>query len=95
MKASNDYLLAFVKQMDFELKANEHKGDWRNFVDKSEIRRELEYHLNKLSKAENDYAKAIDPEKRQTNKLLIKEYIADSANILMMLGKAYKLYEKD
>lgn len=94
MKSHNHYLLAFVKQMDFELKANEHKGDWRKFENIEEIHKELDHHLDKLYRVEELLR---DPNTIERDHLpgLIKEYIADSANILMMLGKAYKLYEKD
>lgn len=68
--------------MQVELKNNSHKGDWEKFVDPREILKELRHHENKLTDAMfND------------NRDLVKEYIADCANILMMLGNSYKLYE--
>lgn len=66
--------------MQKEIDDNSHKGDWETFTNKENIISEFYHHLNKLEMSSND-----DPE-------LIKEYIADCANILMMLGNSYKLY---
>ena len=69
--------------MQIELNANAHKGDWEEFVNSPEIHRELSHHIFKLQKAEQN-----------NNKDDIREHIADCANILMMLGNAYGLYEE-
>lgn len=71
-------ILKFVQLMEKELKANSHKGDWKTFIDQDKIIQELYYHLDKLEKV------------RLTNKdfQLMKEYIADCANILMFLNNS-------
>lgn len=75
-------LSLFVGEMEKELKANEHKGEWRNWKDSTEIENELKHHFNKLKIAMYD-----------NDTVAIKEHIADCGNILMMLGNAYNLYE--
>lgn len=70
----------FAVSMQKEIDDNSHKGDWETFTNKENIMSEFYHHLNKLEMSLDD-----DPE-------LIKEYIADCANILMMLGNSYKLY---
>lgn len=78
-------ILLFAQYMANELKANEHKGDWRRFTDVSEIVAELDYHVLKL-KRELEFESENSPEK-------IKEYLADCANFMLMIGNAYALYE--
>jgi len=73
----------FKEQMQIELNANAHKGNWEEFVDPREILKELKHHENKM----------INAMYEDGNRELIKEYIADCANILMMLGNAYGLYD--
>lgn len=72
----------FKEQMQIELDANSHKGNWEDFVSSPEIHKELSHHIFKLQKAEE-----------ANNKKDIKEHIADCANILMMLGNGYGLYD--
>ena len=72
----------FSKQMQIELEENSHKGNWEDFKNPNEINLELEYHLTKLRLS-------IE----QQDKERIKEYIADCANLLLMLGNSYELYE--
>ena len=72
----------FAEQMQIELEENSHKGNWENFKDTNEIDIELEYHLTKLRLSV-----------KQKDKERIKEYIADCANLLLMLGNSYELYE--
>ena len=70
----------FVKRMQEEMKANEHKGDWKEFSIKEnrpDILREIEHHYNKLVLAfESD-----DDE-------LIREHSADIGNIAMFMFKS-------
>jgi hypothetical protein len=75
----------FAESMNFELIQNQHKGNWETFLDKNDIMKELHHHLDKLETV------------RLTNNdpVLIKEHIADCANILMFLGNAYKFYEDE
>lgn len=74
----------FAKQMEIELHANEHKGDWREWKNVPEMICELDYHKGKLLSAI-----------KEDNKALVKEYLADCANILMFIGNAGNLYKKD
>lgn len=70
-----DYsIYLFVENMQKELNANKHKGDWKVFNDRKIIMQELEHHLCKLYNSLNEK----DDEK-------IKEYIADCANNLLFL----------
>ena len=83
MKKTQEELVdVFAQTMKDELKANEHKGDWRSWNNSVEIIVELDYHRAKLEKA-----------MRNNNFSEIKEYLADSANFLLMLGNAYNLYD--
>lgn len=72
----------FAEQMQIELDENSYKGNWENFKDPNEIDIELDYHLTKLRNSV-----------KQKDKERIKEYIADCANLLLMLGNSYELYE--
>lgn len=74
--------LALAKDMTFELKANEHKGDWSDWRDVTAMLSELEWHKAKLMHALRD-----------NDKDRVREYIADCANILMFIGNAGYLYE--
>ncbi len=78
-------IIKFAESMQIEIDNNSHKGDWETFVDKFSIMSEFYHHLNKL---ESTLRKDDDPE-------LLKEYIADCSNILMMLGNSYKLYDNE
>lgn len=74
----------FADQMQIELDKNDHKGsifDWRGIEDKVG---DLTYHNAKMLLA-----------LRTGNKLSVKEYIADSANILLSIGVEGGLYEED
>lgn len=71
----------FAEIMQTELEANNHKGNWEEFINKKEIVAEFFYHFNKLE----DSMISEDKEK-------IKEYIADCANLLLMLGNSYGTY---
>lgn len=75
-------ILKFAEQMFIELKNNEHKGDWITFTDENNIVNELDYHLKKLH-----YERIGNREEPK-----IKEYIADCANILLMLGNSLGYY---
>jgi hypothetical protein len=75
----------FAESMQEEIDANSHKGDWETFLDKNAVWSEFFHHLNKLETA---CLNESDP-------LLVKEYIADCGNILMMLGNTYELYEDE
>ncbi len=72
----------FAEAMQKELNDNSYKGDCETFLHKENIMSEFYYHLNKLETIL----------KTDENPELIKEYIADCSNILMMLGNSYKLY---
>jgi len=74
----------FAEQMQKELDDNSHKEDWRKWNDLNEMLWELEYHKGKLLIAIKD-----------NDKKLVKEYIADCANILMFIGNAGELYRTD
>ncbi len=90
MKTQNELVDDFAASMKEELTANEHKGNWVDWKDVPEIRKELKYHLEKL-----DNAIEMFEESGRSNMhllLLIKELIADNGNILLMLGNAYELY---
>lgn len=71
----------FTQRMEKEMKANEHKGDWRSFAVKEnriEILDEIRHHYDKLVLAfESD------------NEELIREHSADIGNIAMFM------YESD
>ena len=71
----------FAEQMQKELDDNSHKEDWRGWNDLNAMLWELEYHKGKLLIAIKD-----------DEKKLVKEYIADCANILMFIGNAGELY---
>lgn len=81
MKTPEELVDAFAQSMKDELKANEHKGDWRTWNGEWEKLDELYYHIDKLKSAllNND-------------KPRIKEYAADSANFLLMIGNEHDLY---
>lgn len=72
----------FAEVMQTELEANNHKGNWEEFIDKKEVMSEYFYHFEKLERA-----------LFIGNKENIKEHIADCANLLLMLGNSYKIYE--
>lgn len=74
----------FVNAMIFELNANVEKGNWLEFTNLPPIKKEIFYHLTKLEAAE-----------REEDKSLIREHIADVANLLMMLGNAHGVYETE
>lgn len=57
-------ILRFAENMQLELNRNEGKGNWQLFLDRDNIIKELDYHLDKL-----DGAICLDNEDR------IKEYI--------------------
>jgi hypothetical protein len=77
----NKKIKLFAEEMQKELKANESKGNWEEFININEILIEFEYHKAKLI-----------IELRKGDKTKCKEYIADCANILLMLGNAGQLY---
>lgn len=79
----NHKIIRFAEQMQTELYANSHKGNWEEWSNIEEMIAELEWHKAKLLFAlkENDKEKC-------------KEYIADCANILLFIGNAGGLYEK-
>jgi len=81
----NSKIQKFAEAMQKEIDDNSRKGDWETFTDKKGIWSEFFHHLNKL---ESTLRKDDDPE-------LLKEYIADCSNILMMLGNSYKLYDNE
>jgi hypothetical protein len=81
----NSKIQKFAEAMQKEISDNSRKGDWETFTDKNSIWSEFFRHLNKL---ETVCLNEEDPK-------LVKEYIADCGNILMMLGNAYKLYENE
>jgi hypothetical protein len=81
----NSKIQKFAEAMQKEIDDNSRKGDWETFTDKKGIWSEFFHHLNKL---ETVCLNEEDPK-------LVKEYIADCSNILMMLGNAYKLYENE
>lgn len=64
----------FAENMQKELNANDHKGNWKDFKDRKIIMAELEHHLCKLYNALNE-----------NNNEKMKEYIADCANNLLFL----------
>lgn len=74
----------FAQAMQKEIDDNSHKGDWETFLHKENIMSEFYHHLNKL---EIVLQTDEDPQ-------LVKEYIADCGNILMMLGNYYRLYNE-
>lgn len=82
MKSQDEILQEFKEDMQTELYANDHKGDWRKFINGWDIILELDHHEKKLYQAIHD-----------KDKKLIREHIADCANLLMMLGNAHGLYE--
>lgn len=90
IKASSDEFntklkIEFFKQaMLNELKANNDKGNINNFNDYHKIIAEMEYHKAKMLLAI-----------RLKNKQALKEYIADTANYLFMLGNLFGIYEWD
>jgi len=81
MKTQTNLVDAFAQSMKDELKANEHKGDWRTWNDIPKMLQELDYHEDKLSLA-------IQTGDRER----IKEHLADCANFLLMIGNALDLY---
>lgn len=90
IKASNDEFniklkVEFFKQaMLNELNANSDKGNLEEFKDFNKIIAEMEYHKAKMLLAV-----------RMKNKQALKEYIADTANYLFMLGNLFGIYEWD
>lgn len=74
----------FAKQMLIELQNNSHKGsilDWKGMYEKIA---DFEYHKAKMLIA-----------MRTGQKMAMKEYIADCANILLSIGDEANLYEED
>lgn len=84
MKTQEEIVNAFNDSMLYELVVNEHKGDWRQWSDVTEMVNEFDYHVEKL-KNELSF-------EGNNNEVKIKEYLADCANFLMMIGNAYRLY---
>ena len=82
MKTQFELVDVFAQTMKDELKANENKGDWREFKDKKDIHRELQYHYDKLRAAES-WTKYNFSE--DTAKERIKEHLADCANLLLKI----------
>lgn len=80
-------LTQFALEMQKELLANTHKGDWEEFLNIDEIQSELDYHVDKV------FSSVASVEISNENKDMLREHIADCANILMFLGNAYSLYE--
>lgn len=74
----------FAKQMMIELDHNRHKGSILDVKDFNFMITELEYHKAKMFLAI-----------RTKNKLALREYIADVANALLMIGNYNGLYDKD
>lgn len=79
----NDKVIKFAEQMQAELDANAHKGDWNEWRNVEEILNEFEYHKAKL----------IIALRKKEPHAECKELIADCANILMFLGNAGNLYD--
>jgi len=77
-------IVEFAKVMQHEINENERKGNWEEFQHRDSILSELYHHLNKLEKT---YFGDQNPDE-------MKEYIADCANILLMLGNSYNFYTK-
>ena len=74
----------FSEQMKIELKNNSHKPPIVEFQDFNKIIVELEYHKSKIFMAIRD-----------ENRNAIKEYIADTANMLFALGNSFGLYDEE
>ena len=75
----------FVARMARELKANEHKGDWRSWKPRPlDILAELNWHLLKLA-----YALGEAAEIGELNSQKIGEYAADVANLAMKVDEVY------
>ncbi len=74
-------ILAFAVTMQNELNANKKKGDWKDWKDVKNMINELDYHKNKMIFA----LTSMDIKG-------MKEYLADTANILMFIGNLYHLY---
>jgi len=81
MKSQEELVDAFAQSMKDELKANEQKGDWRDWKNVNDIDKELDYHLYKLKVS-----------MYSENKEEIKEHLADCGNFLLMIGNAFDLY---
>lgn len=80
----NELIKRFAEQMQIELEKNYHKGDifkWKGIQDKL---LDLEYHKAKLLLAI-----------KEKNNHAIKEFLADSANILLAIGNELDLYAED
>ena len=77
----------FSDDMQRELDNNSHKGDWEVWKDIHAIDREYEYHFKKLKTVLQESEDDINFES------MLREHIADCANILMFLGNAYNLYD--
>lgn len=70
---------AFVERMEAELRANAHKGDWREWrPDARRAKGELRRHVHKLLRA-LDAGLPGD----------VSEYAADVANVCMMIEALY------
>lgn len=74
----------FSDQMLIEMKHNEHKGNMFDWDDFEKMITELEYHKAKMFMAI-----------RVKNQDAIKEYIADTANLLMAIGNFFSCYEEE
>ncbi len=80
-----DKIRRFADQMQIEIDNNRHKTgsiwNWRGMYEKVA---DLEYHKGKMLIA-----------MKYGNKLALKEYLADCANILMSIGDECGLYEEE
>lgn len=70
----------FIAAMEFELQANQHKGDWNEWrpEDPLQVLSELQHHQGKLTKALS-----------AANFLLIREHAADVANFAMKIDERF------
>lgn len=80
----NKVFSKFVKQMEYELEANSHKGDWSKFKDQNKIMEELYYHIDKF---EAIRLTTMDIQ-------LMQEYCADIANIAMFMFNSLEETER-
>lgn len=74
----------FKQQMVIEMQHNNHKGSILDWTDFNHILAELSYHEAKMLVAI-----------RIKNYQAMKEYIADTANILFALGNLFGVYDED
>lgn len=80
-------VVKFAQLMQEELENNSHKGNWESFTDEKVILTEFEWHFKKVLTIlrESKDLPCAD--------ILLKEHLADCANILMFLGNSYELYD--